>query len=163
MGHRHTAAEGRDVDDAAVAGARELGEGGEAKAERAPEVDRHLALEVLQAHVGDRARGDQAGVVHQDVEAPEAAHRRAHDDLRVRGDGDVTLESEAEEGRGAGKGAGPTEDLVAAVRRGAARGTGLGKRLHGQDLQYFQVNGKDFKESGSRLCRGRHAARFRRK
>ena len=72
-----------DVDDRAAALGHHGTGGMFAAQERAAQVDAHQALPVLKRQVLQRGTAGDAGVVHQDVQAPEALHRRCQTVLHL--------------------------------------------------------------------------------
>ncbi len=71
MRHRHSAADGSDVDDASSAAAAQMRKRLHDQIERRPKMQIHRALEILALHVLERADLNNAGVVDHDVEAAE--------------------------------------------------------------------------------------------
>ena len=71
MRHRHSAANGGDVDDASSAAVAQMRKRLHHEIERRPEMQIHRALEILPAHVLERPDLDNPGIVDDDVEAAE--------------------------------------------------------------------------------------------
>ena len=71
MRHRHSAADGGDVDDAAFAAAPEMRNRLPDQIEGRPKMEVHRALEICALHVFERADLNDARIIDQDVEAAE--------------------------------------------------------------------------------------------
>jgi hypothetical protein len=123
---RHLAADRGDVDDPPLA-LPQMGERCADEVERPPEVHLHGVLEILQAHVLERAHLHHASVVDQDVEAAEALDRGRHGPLRVLAPPHV---------------AGQREDPVMADRRELAPGDVELVRIARQDREARPLQGE---------------------
>ena len=83
--------DGGGHDDAAVALLDHVGPCGPGGVERPDDVDGEVLLEVVHVGVGEAGPSDDAGVVDQDVEAPELLDGRIDERLRARGGGHVAV------------------------------------------------------------------------
>ena len=78
MGQGHLAAQRRNIYDAARATLAHAGQHGQHGVQRSPEVHGHGILKIAHVHVIQRASGDDAGIVYEHINRPEAGFDFSH-------------------------------------------------------------------------------------